>query len=228
MSKELGGYGPTAGDYIGGTGGNLNQQTGKNSSVNWGGGSGNGNSGGQRDTTSSSSLSQQISAIQRDPKIKQKLVGILRAARLMNPAATMILGSISPSGMMAVTIDGINADQAKKVGLVGFIMGVEAPGHIGAVGDIDTGHPLNQSGAIIPESKITVDEFVNGYTPAGGWQVVADNSWAGAGPVDAGLVNNAIRSVQVIRKGHNIIRYRTDPFLHPPVFPEKLFLRTRS
>ncbi|QHM74076.1 hypothetical protein [Mixta intestinalis] len=110
MSKELGGYGPTAGDYMGGTGGNLNQQTGKSSSVNWGGGSGNGNSGGQRDTTSSSSLSQQISAIQHDPKIKQKLVGILCAARLMNPAATMILRSISPSGMMAVTIDGINAD----------------------------------------------------------------------------------------------------------------------
>ncbi|QHM74075.1 hypothetical protein [Mixta intestinalis] len=41
-------------------------------------------------------------------------------------------------------------------------MGVEAPGHIGAVGDIDTGHPLNQSGAIIPGSEITVDslEFV--------------------------------------------------------------------
>lgn len=32
MSKELGGYGPTAGESMGGTGANLNQQGGNNNS----------------------------------------------------------------------------------------------------------------------------------------------------------------------------------------------------
>ncbi|WP_282705299.1 hypothetical protein [Escherichia coli] len=43
MAKELSGYGPTAGESMGGTGANLNQQGGNNNSnsgVHWGGGSG--------------------------------------------------------------------------------------------------------------------------------------------------------------------------------------------
>ena len=37
MAKELGGYGPTAGESMGGTGANLNQQGGHNNSgVHWG------------------------------------------------------------------------------------------------------------------------------------------------------------------------------------------------
>ncbi len=35
MSKELGGYGPTAGESMGGTGANMNEQGGNNSGVNW-------------------------------------------------------------------------------------------------------------------------------------------------------------------------------------------------
>ncbi|EED0244520.1 TPA: hypothetical protein ACWXO9_004916 [Escherichia coli] len=48
MAKELSGYGPTAGESMGGTGANLNQQGGNNNSnsgVHWGGGSGSGNGG---------------------------------------------------------------------------------------------------------------------------------------------------------------------------------------
>ncbi|MBS8989609.1 hypothetical protein KEQ01_26890 [Escherichia coli] len=48
MAKELSGYGPTAGESMGGTGANLNQQGGNNNSnsgVHWGGGSGHGNKG---------------------------------------------------------------------------------------------------------------------------------------------------------------------------------------
>ncbi|EJL2434973.1 pore-forming bacteriocin colicin K [Escherichia coli] len=60
MAKELSGYGPTAGESMGGTGANLNQQGGNNNSnsgVHWGGGSGHGNNGGQGISNSSGSTS---------------------------------------------------------------------------------------------------------------------------------------------------------------------------
>ncbi|WP_172837437.1 pore-forming bacteriocin colicin K [Escherichia coli] len=63
MAKELSGYGPTAGESMGGTGANLNQQGGNNnnnnsnSGVHWGGGSGHGNNGGQGNSNSSGSTS---------------------------------------------------------------------------------------------------------------------------------------------------------------------------
>ncbi|WP_196614236.1 pore-forming bacteriocin colicin K [Escherichia coli] len=60
MAKELSGYGPTAGESMGGTGANLNQQGGNNNSnsgVHWGGGSGHGNNGGQGNSNSSCSTS---------------------------------------------------------------------------------------------------------------------------------------------------------------------------
>lgn len=60
MAKELSGYGPTAGESMGGTGANLNQQGGNNNSnsgVHWGGGSGHGNNGGQGNSNSSGSTS---------------------------------------------------------------------------------------------------------------------------------------------------------------------------
>ncbi|EJD7217374.1 hypothetical protein M0J92_RS21040 [Escherichia coli] len=58
MAKELGGYGPTAGEYMGGSKDNLNQQGGNNNSgVHWGGGSGHGNNGGQGNSNSSNSTS---------------------------------------------------------------------------------------------------------------------------------------------------------------------------
>ncbi|MGX2742416.1 pore-forming bacteriocin colicin K, partial [Escherichia coli] len=59
-AKELSGYGPTAGESMGGTGANLNQQGGNNNSnsgVHWGGGSGHGNNGGQGNSNSSGSTS---------------------------------------------------------------------------------------------------------------------------------------------------------------------------
>lgn len=62
MAKELSGYGPTAGESMGGTGANLNQQGGNNNSnsnsgVHWGGGSGHGNNGGQGNSNLSGSTS---------------------------------------------------------------------------------------------------------------------------------------------------------------------------
>lgn len=60
MAKELSGYGSTAGESMGGTGANLNQQGGNNNSnsgVHWGGGSGHGNNGGQGNSNSSGSTS---------------------------------------------------------------------------------------------------------------------------------------------------------------------------
>ncbi|OSK71916.1 colicin-A [Escherichia coli H001] len=163
-----------------------------------------GNSGGQRgdNANSSNSVSQQISAIQNDQKLKQKVVNMLIAARKMNPEAKMILGSIAPSGVMQVTIEGITSTQAKQLGLGGLVMGYNASGVIGAVGEIDTGHRLNASGASTPGSETSVESFVNGQKPAGEWHAVAKDSWTGAGPVNVGLVNNAIKSVRIIKKGY--------------------------
>ncbi|MCN5212275.1 pore-forming bacteriocin colicin Y, partial [Escherichia coli] len=151
---------------------------------------------------SSNSVSQQISAIQNDQKLKQKVVNMLIAARKMNPEAKMILGSIAPSGVMQVTIEGITSTQAKQLGLGGLVMGYNASGVIGAVGEIDTGHRLNASGASTPGSETSVESFVNGQKPAGEWHAVAKDSWTGAGPVNVGLVNNAIKSVRIIKKGY--------------------------
>ncbi|MGV6374274.1 colicin-like pore-forming protein [Escherichia coli] len=129
-------------------------------------------------------------------------MNMLIAARKMNPEAKMILGSIAPSGVMQVTIEGITSTQAKQLGLGGLVMGYNASGVIGAVGEIDTGHRLNASGASTPGSETSVESFVNGQKPAGEWHAVAKDSWTGAGPVNVGLVNNAIKSVRIIKKGY--------------------------
>ncbi|NGJ15927.1 pore-forming bacteriocin colicin R, partial [Escherichia coli] len=142
------------------------------------------------------------SAIQNDQKLKQKVVNMLIAARKMNPEAKMILGSIAPSGVMQVTIEGVTSTQARQLGLGGLVMGYNASGVIGAVGEIDTGHRLNASGASTPGSETSVESFVNGQKPAGEWHAVAKDSWTGAGPVNVGLVNNAIKSVRIIKKGY--------------------------
>ncbi|EHD5876740.1 pore-forming bacteriocin colicin R, partial [Escherichia coli] len=127
---------------------------------------------------------------------------MLIAARKMNPEAKMILGSIAPSGVMQVTIEGVTSTQARQLGLGGLVMGYNASGVIGAVGEIDTGHRLNASGASTPGSETSVESFVNGQKPAGEWHAVAKDSWTGAGPVNVGLVNNAIKSVRIIKKGY--------------------------
>lgn len=198
MSKELGGYGPTAGTHVGGTGANLNERP-DNSKP---GGGSHGNSGGQSGNHgNNSAVGRQISAIQNDPKIKQKLTDMMLAAKKINPSAKMTLGSISPSGLMQVSIEGLTATQARQIGLGGLVMGYNASGHIGAVGDIDTGHRIGTSGAIVPGSEATVDGFVNGRKPDGGWHTVSDKSWAGKGPVNVVLINTAIESIRQFKHG---------------------------
>ncbi|MFW8622296.1 pore-forming bacteriocin colicin R, partial [Enterococcus thailandicus] len=56
--------------------------------------------------------------------------------------------------------------------------------------------------ASTPGSETSVESFVNGQKPAGEWHAVAKDSWTGAGPVNVGLVNNAIKSVRIIKKGY--------------------------
>ncbi|HFO5600353.1 TPA: hypothetical protein ACHJ73_004786, partial [Escherichia coli] len=59
MTKELGGYGPTAGESMGGTGANLNQQRGgNNNGVHWGGGSDHGNDGDNGNTNSNNTYTE--------------------------------------------------------------------------------------------------------------------------------------------------------------------------
>ena len=147
-------------------------------------------------------IDQQILNIQRDTKVKQRLTDLYIAARKINSAAKMTLGSISPDGMMQVNIEGLTAAQGKQIGLIGLVMGLEASGYVGVLGSIDTGHRLETQKVTIPRSETSIDGFLNGQKSVGGWSPVAEDNWTGTGPLGAAQVNNAIKSVRITRQGY--------------------------
>lgn len=82
MSSKLSGYGHTAGESMGGTGANMNQQHGgSGGGVHWGGGSGHGNSGG-------STVIRQAGAGQV-LKIRMYRLMLMLTGRLILPSRTV-------------------------------------------------------------------------------------------------------------------------------------------
>ena len=154
----------------------------------------------ENSTNSCDPVSEQISAIQNDQKVRQALINMLHAARRLNPAAKMTLLSVAPSGIMEVSIEGITVDQASQVGLERKLYGFRASGYVGVLGQIDTGHRLDLTGVCVPRIETTADGFISGKISANEWNTVAKDNWADAGPVNSGLINNAIKSVQITRK----------------------------
>lgn len=105
-------------------------------------GTGGGASGNNNSNSQSTPADRQLAAIRNDIKIHQKLMGMIAAARKINPAAKLSISQITPEGTLTVSAEGINADQAKQIGLGGLILGFRTPGYVGAVGDIQTKHSL--------------------------------------------------------------------------------------
>ncbi|EOL9040741.1 S-type pyocin domain-containing protein [Cronobacter sakazakii] len=104
---------------------------------------------------------KQISAIQKDPAVRQKIINILLSARRINPLATISIQKITASGAMEVSITGLDANQAKQVGLGGLIMGVDVKGYKAALGYIDTGHALSSGIVRGSKSDTTTADFNN-------------------------------------------------------------------
>lgn len=131
------------------------------------GNSGN-NSGSGGNTSGSSSASRaQISAIQNDLIVRQKLLNIIRAAVSINAAAKITIASISAKGTLSVVVNGINTTQARQIGLTGLVMGITSTI---SIGDLETGHALvgNYSpDAVIKGNDSTLDILLGNKGPDG-------------------------------------------------------------
>ena len=107
---------------------------------------GNGGNGGDRSTSSKSqaqtAYDKQVAAIKNDPAVRQKLAQILAAAKAINPNSHVQLSGLHEDGTIDISIDGLNADQAKAAGIGGFLMGINANGYTGSFGSIQTGHRI--------------------------------------------------------------------------------------
>ncbi|WP_312743189.1 S-type pyocin domain-containing protein [Cedecea neteri] len=182
------------------------------------GGGGRGNAGdrdnsGNNSSGAASPAQQQIIAIQNDPVIRKKLSGMILAARSINPAAKLKIERISPTGTMSLSITGLNADQARALGLGGLVMGIYGDNLSVAFGDIETGHKIsgtanNTAGASPIQIENSVAgrylSVIQGVIPAGYWlsngkvvTEVYETIISGGGGKNR---NENIRTVRVIRE----------------------------
>lgn len=122
----------------GGKGDGTNWSSERGSGPEPGGGS-TGNSG-NNDRATATAPDSQIQAIRNDKTAMAKILDVLKAARKINPNVQVTVMRLTPDGIMVVSLEGLNADQAKQGGLTGLVMGITVPGYVGAVGYIDTGH----------------------------------------------------------------------------------------
>ncbi|MEM6161342.1 colicin-like pore-forming protein [Erwinia sp. P6884] len=133
------------------------------------GNSGNNNASSWTGTEASSPALKQIIAVQRDSAFRTKLGKMLVAARQINPSAKFSIARISPDGIMVLVVTGLNAEQGKKLGLTGLVMGFSSPGLIGVVGDIDTGHRYTvktpQKNSLLGDGNVDSTEFFSGKLP---------------------------------------------------------------
>lgn len=145
------------------------------------GGGSTGNAGNHEGSGSQSSGSEataeqkQIDAIRNNAVIRQKLAGMIKAARKINPYAKLTIQSISQTGVMSISVTELNAEQASKIGLSGMIMGVDVAGTKLAIGNFATGiyrdknKKLQHSASPAPVDIVTdgsVDLFT--YDPKSG------------------------------------------------------------
>ncbi|MGC6388363.1 S-type pyocin domain-containing protein [Ewingella sp. S1.OA.A_B6] len=116
------------------------------------GNAGNQDSGGNSNAANSA-VQKQVSSIQNDPVIRQKLSSLIQAAISINYAAKLRIETIDANGKMGISVEGLNAEQAAKIGLGGIIMGfVDGTNNPVAIGNIDTGHPLASGNTPISEN----------------------------------------------------------------------------
>lgn len=86
---------------------------------------------------------------------------------------------------MVMSVEGLNADQTKQIGLGGLVMGISTPGYVGAIGDIATGHSYKVTN---PERNdysgggVDTNSFLSGVSPNvtknyNGWQSSKEKSF---------------------------------------------------
>lgn len=110
MSTELNGPGPIAGDYMGGSGDNLNESP--DSSTPGGGSNGTGGNDGSNSSAGYSAARRQIDEVVNDPAVKTKLSGLIKGAKAINPNAHLSITELTESGTLKLGITDITADQA--------------------------------------------------------------------------------------------------------------------
>lgn len=180
----------------GGKGDGTNWSSERGSGPEPGGGS-TGNSGNNQGGGTASPAQKQLAAIRSDKAVRTKLAKLIEEARKINPSMKMTIARVTPEGVMVISVEGLNADQARQIGLVGLVMGVSVPGYIGAVGDLETGHRLSITN---PEKNsyyggVSVDEFISGQSPDRqkvykDWLYDVGNSFSYTGGMPAGVIHH--------------------------------------
>ncbi|MEX7639518.1 klebicin D activity protein, partial [Serratia marcescens] len=189
MPQELNGHGPTAGDYMGGSGDNLNARPDGSTP-----GGSNGNGG--RDSSISgnsreAAKQRQVNAIKNDPSVKSILGSLLKIRRALAPYASVSLTGLDDSGRLQVQVSDVRAvdeigvrnalkSEPQLKNVIGFDF--NKSGVTGFVGHIDTGHKIgnyqsapngnsngNNSTAEDKVSLATYSEVLNGKLPPGFW-----------------------------------------------------------
>ncbi|WP_368541974.1 colicin-like pore-forming protein [Enterobacter soli] len=87
--------------------------------------------------------SKQVSAVQSDPVVREKLANLLIAVRALNPTAKVHLVGLSASGTLSISIDNLDVDQASSLGLSGMLLGYKFSQGKLVLGEIETGHKLS-------------------------------------------------------------------------------------
>ncbi len=142
-----------AGFSYGGYGDGTNWSSERGSGPEPGGGS-RGNAGSGSSGAKSSPAQKQINAIRADKAVRTRLLNLMVAARKMNPSVRISVLKITPEGVMVLNLEGLNAGQAKQLGLTGLIMGISVPEYTGAIGEIDTGHKYSLN---VPEKHYVTE-----------------------------------------------------------------------
>ena len=118
------------------------------------GGGDHGNSG-NHDTNSSAADSnnaehasraqKQLADIVNDPQVRQKLQEIIYQAKSINPDVKISGVSISSSGKMRISFDGLNINQVSQLGLTNLLTVTNSQGLSYTNADLETGHTLTEN-----------------------------------------------------------------------------------
>ena len=97
----------------------------------------------------------------------------------MNSSAKFQIVSITPTGVMSISVTGLSATQAKDIGLGGLVMSINAAGMLIAFGNINTGHVRTSvsgaNGGNIGSATVAMSSLgffvsvLQGVLPAGYW-----------------------------------------------------------
>lgn len=107
-----------------------------------------GNSGNNDKNNSPSTPQQkQISAVQSDPIVREKLANLLIATRALDPSAKVHLVGLSASGTLSISIENLDVEQASTLQLSGMLLGFKFSQGKLVLGEMETGHKLTGTGS---------------------------------------------------------------------------------